>query len=195
MEIDFIESEKDEIWEKLEICNIRKNYYLISNKGRIFSITSDKIMKPILKNTGYYSVGLRMENSNRKKIFFIHRLVAMIFIKNNDPNKIMVNHIDGIKTHNYVSNLEWVTSQGNCIHAINNGLTNNRGSDNGHSILTDDVVIIICKLFKQGLSTPEIAKIIENESCISHLPRKRIDSLIYNITKRGQWSHITKKYL
>lgn len=54
--------------------------------------------------------------------FAVHRLVATTFIPNTDPKKIFVNHIDGNKQNNHVSNLEWVTTQENNIHAYQTGL-------------------------------------------------------------------------
>lgn len=52
----------------------------------------------------------------------IHRIVATTFIPNTDPKKIFVNHIDGNKQNNHVSNLEWVTPSENCTHAYQTGL-------------------------------------------------------------------------
>jgi hypothetical protein len=55
------------------------------------------------------------------KIKMIHTLVAEAFIPNPDCKKF-VNHIDGNKRNNHVSNLEWVTSKENMSHAIRTGL-------------------------------------------------------------------------
>lgn len=52
----------------------------------------------------------------------VHRLVAMTFMPNDDDSKTEVNHKDGIKTNNEISNLEWVTSKENKQHAIAHGL-------------------------------------------------------------------------
>ena len=56
--------------------------------------------------------------------FRLHRIVAQTFIENPE-NKEQVNHIDGNKTNNAVSNLEWVTNQENQIHKFKTGLGNN----------------------------------------------------------------------
>ena len=54
-------------------------------------------------------------------IVYVHRLVAAAFIEN-PSDRPVVNHIDGKKENNDVSNLEWVTFQENTIHAYNTGL-------------------------------------------------------------------------
>ena len=56
-----------------------------------------------------------------KKFVTIHRLVALTFLPNPD-NKRTVNHKDGNKLNNHVSNLEWATYQENNKHAISTGL-------------------------------------------------------------------------
>ena len=65
--------------------------------------------------------------------FAAHRLVAITFIPNTDSKKIFVNHKDGNKQNNHVSNLEWVTSQENNIHAYQTGLR----PDNKHVLAKD----------------------------------------------------------
>lgn len=90
-------------------------------KGMEFTNTFKHILKPeremsyTLNNRGYLSVVVR------RKTHMLHRLVAQAFIPNPD-DKPFVNHIDGDKTNNDVSNLEWVTAAENNAHARATGL-------------------------------------------------------------------------
>lgn len=110
--------------------------YQISNMGRVKSVERKvwykagyerSIPERILRLTPhskserdwYYVVTL--SKSGRAKQYFVHRLVAEHFSMA-IPGKDFVNHIDGDKHNNVASNLEWVTSQENKIHAVYSGL-------------------------------------------------------------------------
>ena len=92
--------------------------YVITKAGEVISYrTSDegKILKPSI-STGYAKVTLVSKkgiSSNKQ----VHRLVAEAFLpKPKDRKANIVNHKDGDKLNNAVSNLEWTTRQGNAIH-------------------------------------------------------------------------------
>lgn len=88
--------------------------YLVSDDGKVYSLLTNKCLHPASKS-GYLQVTL----SNNKSLVYctVHRLVAEAFIPNPDKKK-QVNHIDGNKSNNSVSNLEWCTCRENIIHCI-----------------------------------------------------------------------------
>jgi hypothetical protein len=87
--------------------------------GKQYTV-KEKIMKPQIDNTGYIVFGLRNENKETKKVY-LHRILAELFIPNPE-NKPCVNHKDGVKYNNSLSNLEWCTYQENNNHAFETGL-------------------------------------------------------------------------
>lgn len=72
-----------------------------------------------INHDGYRVVMISLEG--KSKLVPIHRMVALAFISNLD-NKPQVNHIDGDKLNDDVTNLEWVTRSENMIHARDTGL-------------------------------------------------------------------------
>lgn len=84
----------------------------------------------------------------KNKALSVHRLVAMAFIPNPE-SKPQVNHIDGMRDNNHISNLEWVTNQENRTHAKENmPRLYHSGEENNSSKLTDDAVKEIKEKFK-----------------------------------------------
>ena len=93
--------------------------YSISNKGRVKSHISNRILKPLLRKTGYLEICLY--KNKRKKYYLLHRVVAEMFIKQVEGSN-EINHIDGDKTNNCIENLEWSNRKQNLQHAYKNGL-------------------------------------------------------------------------
>jgi hypothetical protein len=90
--------------------------YFVSDTGDIFSNKTECVKKRIfgLDNAGYRNVCL----SSKGKVitFLVHRIVANAFIPNPE-NKPCVNHKDGNKSNNDISNLEWCTYSENEKHS------------------------------------------------------------------------------
>lgn len=111
-----------EIWATIRNYN---DLYQVSNLGNVRTLNYKRtgevrILRPgIQKRTGYLSVTLNKNGTQKTKP--VHRLVAEAFIPNPNNYKI-INHIDGNKANNNVTNLEWCTHSHNNKHAYNLGL-------------------------------------------------------------------------
>lgn len=90
-------------------------------KDKVGRIQKQRIIAGSFDKDGYRRVVLSLGSRGHQKTFRVARLVAETYLLNPD-NKEYVNHIDGVKTNDHVSNLEWVTAKENTIHAWNNGL-------------------------------------------------------------------------
>ena len=125
--------------------------YTVREDGVITNVTTNTTKKSRIGKNGYPV--LNLYNNGLSKQEYIHRLVAKAFIPNPE-NKRTVNHIDGVKTNNCVSNLEWSTDSENISHAYANDLNY---QDKLH---TDTELLAIYERFKLGESFGSIAKSI-----------------------------------
>ena len=104
---------KYKMWKQIDfVKGIEAQRYLISQNGEIKSVISDKILSTYVSNCGYEYVTLYCNGYHRS--IEVHRLIAMAFIPNRD-NKPEVNHKDGDRLHNTISNLEWATRSENQV--------------------------------------------------------------------------------
>jgi len=92
---------------------------LVSKTNGNIALLTGKELKTQIDRNGY--VRARLSHSNKKITIRMHREVAIVFIPNPE-NKPQVNHKDGNKQNNSVSNLEWCDNSQNQIHAIESGL-------------------------------------------------------------------------
>lgn len=148
---------KEDIYFPIVNCfDIKDNMYEINPDTSIIRRIDTKyvLSQTYDSQTGYYRIGLS-NKLNKTGRYFVHRIVAKMFCFEYEGKNI-VNHINGIKNDNRYTNLEWCTAKENVQHAIRLGLTRHRGSNNSHSILTDDQVHEICKLMCENISYSEI---------------------------------------
>jgi hypothetical protein len=167
-----------------------ESQYEISNWGRVKSLertcksrwktprhVKGRMMRQNETKQGYKYI-LLCQNGKKAK-FFIHRLVAMAFIYN-PKNHPQVNHIDGDKAYNFACNLEWVTAQQNCHHALENKLYITAiGVDAGNAKLTEDAVRDIRRQAENGIYHRTLAEQYG-------VGRKAITKIV----NRQRWKHI-----
>ena len=161
-----------EIWKDIKGY---EGYYQISNLGRVKSLRSNKLLKPAL-DRGYSYVVLCVKMKSKK--YKIHRLIAIHFIPNYH-NKPHINHIDGNKRNNDISNLEWCTNDENRKHAAAIGLMV-RGSKHYFAKLTEDNV----RYIKKAYANKEIS---QNKLAIKFGVHRKT---IYDIIIGKQWKHV-----
>jgi len=112
-----------EVWKDIKGY---EGIYQVSNTGKIkrigkysnqfgYTWESDRLLKPSPKDNQYLIVNLSKNGKIKQK--YVHRLVAEAFIPNPE-NKPTINHKDGDRSNNHVSNLEWATYAENNIHSI-----------------------------------------------------------------------------
>ena len=102
---------KDIYFEQDGVVWDYRGLYAVSNRGKVKSLNynktgKEKILKAGRNKGGYLFVNLF--KNGKQKMFRINRLVAFMFIFNDDPlNKVEVNHIDENKENNSANNLEY----------------------------------------------------------------------------------------
>ena len=128
-----------------------EQYFKVSNTGRIFSKRTNKILTIGVNKSGYQVLSTRIGGKSGKCLCLrVHRLVAEAFLPK--PSDLLidssnstyygvvpVNHIDGNKTNNHVSNLEWASYSENIKHAIDTGLLKIKSGIEHHATKIKDL--------------------------------------------------------
>jgi DNA-binding transcriptional regulator YiaG len=155
-------------------------WLLVSDKGKVISLArscvrtlrngeekwqSYKEMELSQRNigAGYRAIGTKV--NGRQRTLYVHRLVAAAFI-DKPEGRDEVNHLDGDKTNNSVSNLEWVTRRENQVHMAKRGTTRRK--------LTEVQVISIRKMLQNNVEPRVIAETFGvSVSAVRHIEARR----------------------
>lgn len=129
---------ENEIWKPIKGY---EGLYEISSFGKVLTVkrqgTSGGFVKVTVRKDGYIQVLLSKDG--KQKNHLVHRLVATAFLPM-QTGKSQVNHIDGNRNNNMVSNLEWCTAQENTLHS--------------HDVLEKNTKRVIC--VETGVIYPSI---------------------------------------
>ncbi len=125
--------------------------YEISDSGRLKN-PKGRVLKVWLTNSGYYMVNL----TSRHKHFYLHRLVVKYFLGGFSKEKTEVNHVDGNKKNNVVSNLEAVSKSDNLKHGYH-VLGHRRHNQKLEKVQAEEIIL----LFSHGMSQRKLAKMYD----------------------------------
>jgi len=155
----------DEVWKDIPSY---EGLYQVSSLGRVRSCDrvvprgknhlslKGEVLKLSKHQEGYMRVGLSKDGKHKNMA--VHRLVASVFIGSPKEN-LQVNHIDGVKSNNCVSNLEYCTPSENTQHAYRTGLCNSViGENRRDSRLTNEDIPVIRQRLANGESQRSIGK-------------------------------------
>lgn len=140
------------------VPNIRP-WYLISNKGNVYTTNKNRLMKLSTSVDGYKVCTVRTYDEKGITIY-VHRVEMLVFKYEPGCEYLDVDHVDCIKTNNTLSNLEWVTTAENTRRAARNGLLLT-GEDAPWTKVDDNKVHEICKLYTSGLGISSISRLLE----------------------------------
>lgn len=130
--------------------------YFATEDGKIYSSKSGKFISQRTNQRGYLVVNLSI--NGKCKTFTVHRLIAKAFLYRNADFRV-VNHLDGNKLNNNISNLEWTTHKENSNHALKlNLIKHARGKQTNNGKFSDSDIYMIRNYLKQGFSHSKISK-------------------------------------
>ena len=166
-----------EIWKDYTYGNLE---YKVSNYGKVIGKGRGKELKQRLNEEGYIEV--TMGDKEHRTRIRVHRLVAILFVENPNPELYNeVNHIDRNRANPRADNLEWTTHVDNVKYSYEKGGYDGVrvGSKNGRANLTDEQVIEIRRLYKEGVTQKEL-------SVKYNVGWSTIHNIVFNLT----WKHL-----
>lgn len=134
----------DEQWKYV----VNDDRYAVSNKGRIFSLITNRIIMPQIGVKGYYQWNANVDN--RQIRHSLHKDIALAFIPN--PNNLPeVTHIDLDKLNNDVENLKWTKRDYKSNEMRRKAIKNSENiyARNEEIIKLDNIILDKIKTIKQ----------------------------------------------
>lgn len=129
--------------------------YQITDTGKVYSPCVNRFLNTTIDRYGYEKVAL-VSSDNKRHRYSVHRLVLENFYPIENMKNLQVNHIDGNKLNNNLSNLEWVTPRENTKHAFAIGLKTQKGEANNAAKYSEETILKVIEMFQQGYNGAEI---------------------------------------
>lgn len=107
--------------KRLFLDNV-ETMYSVGEDGSLFNNKTGKFLKPLNWSNGYKMYNIYTGSHKSRKRILSHRLVAYVYLGLGLSSKDTVNHLDGNKANNSVSNLEVLSVEENIRHAFATGL-------------------------------------------------------------------------
>lgn len=160
---------------------VEDRHILVDEYGTVYSDRGNKLSWTDNGN-GYKKVAVGVTGPDGKAYTrcvnrYIHRIVAECYLTNPCGHK-QVNHIDGNKENNHVSNLEWVSNKQNIRHAHKEGLMDNRRKLTSITTRSDKIVASAYADYRLGKGLSESAR--------DHgMPRTTLSSIVNKRSRRS----------
>jgi hypothetical protein len=162
---------ENEIWKEI---NGYEGLYKISTYGNVYSYRLKRNIALRAKENKYLIVTLYKNGIGKN--YYIHRLVALAFIKNDDPiNKTIINHKNEIKNDNRVENLEWCDYKYNALY----GTSPKRLSEKTKNYMKN-----LSKELKEERVSKQREKFISYVNSLT--PEERKNKFGHEITEKGK---------
>ena len=184
------EKYKNEVWAFLDnsdVNGIEEDRYQISTYGRLYDrykgkyYPTENVSKPNYTNHIFYLP------NGEKVCICLHLLAARKFKPIFPADSTDVDHIDGVRYHNWIWNLDFVTHAENLIRAVHTGLYP-VAENQQNAIFTNDQIRKVCQLISEGYSPDDIVTKLKPE--IPNIERY----VINDIKAKRQWVSISDEY-
>lgn len=153
--------------------------YRLYEDGRVWSYRAKRFLTVGIDRDGYRRFTVCVNHKVKNQA--LHRWLYITFVGNIEEGK-QINHKDGNKLNNALSNLELVTPKENTNHAWGIGLARKRfGSETSMAKLTENDIPKIIKMYNDGFKQGEIAEMFGIDQ-----------SNISRIVSKNTWTHVQK---
>lgn len=181
-----------EIWRNVDLRQFgydNDQTYIVSNYGVVYDFKTGDVTPywPIIEYNRYERIRIRSNNGHYYTLP-VHRIVMMMFKPILEYEDMEVNHIDGIKCHNWLWNLEWVTPSQNIRHAIRTGLAKS-GEERYGAKHTETQIRKLCELIGKGFTNKQICDMFG-----SSFNDEKLSVTLCNLRRKHCWAFISDEY-